>query len=173
MSPEGPPQDYVDRIIAQWEEVDPDLDVSPLRILGRLHRTYLQYNHIISETFDEYGINQAGFDVLATLKRSGPGAAITPTELAEQALVTSGGISLRLNRLEDAGLVERIRGRKDRRAVEVRLTAAGEELISRIARHHFAREAELLRGLSGQDREDLANLLRKLSHSLDDSQRDD
>jgi DNA-binding MarR family transcriptional regulator len=166
MNSDGETPDYVDRIIAQWAVVDPDLDVSPLEVLGRLHRTYLLYNHIISETFEEYGINQAGFDVLASLKRAGSGASITPSELSEQALVTSGGISLRLNRLEDAGLVERIRGRKDRRAVEVRLTEAGDQLITRIARHHFAREAELLEGLTDEDRESLACLLRKLTVSL-------
>ncbi|MGN0095536.1 MAG: MarR family winged helix-turn-helix transcriptional regulator [Corynebacterium sp.] len=159
--------DYVDHIVDQWGVVDPDLDVSPLEVFGRLHRTYLLYSHIISETFEEYGINQAGFDVLASLKRAGKGASLTPSQLSEQALVTSGGVSLRLNRLEDAGLVERIRGRKDRRAVSVRLTESGEELIARVSRRHFAREAELLEGLDSVDRQQLAELLRKLFVSLD------
>ncbi|MGV0868946.1 MarR family winged helix-turn-helix transcriptional regulator [Corynebacterium kalidii] len=169
MSSEETP-DYVDGIIAQWARVEPGLDVSPLRVFGRLHRAYLLYSHIISETFDEYGINQAGFDVLASLKRTGPDATVTPSELATQSLVTSGGVSLRLNRLEDAGLVERIRGRQDRRAVGVRLTEKGDELVSRVARHHFAREAELLSDLSDDEQRVLSDLLRRLFHSLNAGQ---
>lgn len=163
----GETPDYVDRIMGQWADVDPTIDVTPLAVLGRLHRTYLLYSQLISETFDEYGINQAGFDVLASLKRAGPGATITPSGLSEQSLVTSGGISLRLNRLEDAGLIERIRGREDRRAVKVRLTEAGDELVGMVARRHFEREAELLEGLGGEDREQLSALLRKLFASLE------
>jgi DNA-binding MarR family transcriptional regulator len=165
MSSEEAPDD-VDGIIAQWATVDPELDVSPLRVFGRLHRSYLLYSHIISETFGEYGINQAGFDVLASLKRTGADVTVTPTELAAQSLVTSGGVSLRLNRLEDAGLIERIRGRRDRRAVGVRLTEKGDELVSRVARHHFAREAELLEELSEEEQRLLSGLLAKLFRSL-------
>ena len=95
---------------------------------------------------------------------------LSSTELATQSLVTSGGVSLRLNRLEDAGLVERIRGRQDRRAVGVRLTEKGDELVSRVARHHFAREAELLSDLSDDEQRVLSDLLRRLFHSLNAGQ---
>src|SRR5699024_7786936 len=98
----------------------------------------------ISDTFEEYEINPAGFDVLASLKRAGGNYALTPKQLAENALVTSGGISLRLNRLEEAGLVERTREVADRRTVHVHLTSKGKELVSRVAKAHFARESELM-----------------------------
>lgn len=158
--------DYVDELISQWGIEKPDLDASALHIFGRLHRLYLMYHNAISETFGEYGINPAGFDVLSTLKRSGGDHTLTPSQLAEFSLVTSGGISLRLNRLEDAGLVERIREKSDRRSVHVRLTPAGHDLISRVAEIHFAREKEMLAGLSPTEVEMLSELLRKLGTSV-------
>lgn len=159
-------EDYVDNLIAQWRIEDPELDVSPLHIFGRLHRLYLMYNHAISVTFEQYEINAAGFDVLSTLKRSGGDYTLTPTQLAEFSLVTSGGISLRLNRLEDAGLVERTREKSDRRSVHVRLTAKGQKLISEVAQVHFAKEEEMIAGLTAEETDDLAELLRKLGGSV-------
>ncbi|MGD7003431.1 MarR family winged helix-turn-helix transcriptional regulator [Corynebacterium halotolerans] len=159
-------EDYVDDLIAQWKAEKPELDTSALHIFGRLHRLYLMYNHAISDTFEQYGINAAGFDVLSTLKRSGGDYTLTPTQLAEFSLVTSGGISLRLNRLEDAGLVERIREKSDRRSVHVRLTQAGQDLVSEVAEVHFAREKEMMAGLSPEEAEELTELLRKLGMSV-------
>lgn len=158
--------DYVDRIIEQWQIEDPELDPSPLHIFGRIHRLYLMYNQAISDTFAEYGINAAGFDVLASLKRAGGDYSLTPTELAEFALVTSGGISLRLNRLEDAGLVERIREISDRRSVHVQLTEKGKTLVSEVAKIHFEREAQMMKQLSSEEVEQLTDLLRKLGVSV-------
>lgn len=158
--------DYVDELIRQWGAEKPELDTSALHIFGRLHRLYLLYHSAISETFEEYGINPAGFDVLSTLKRSGGDYTLTPSQLAEFSLVTSGGISLRLNRLEDAGLVERIREKSDRRSVHVRLTPTGHDLISRVAEIHFTREKEMLAGLSPSEIELLTELLRKLGTSV-------
>lgn len=158
--------DYVDHVIEQWKAEDPQLDTSPLHIFGRIHRLYLMYNQAISETFEEYGINPAGFDVLASLKRAGANHSLTPSQLAEYALVTSGGISLRLNRLEEAGLVERIREETDRRSVHVQLTEKGSSLISKVAKVHFEREAEMLEQLSAEEVEQLAELLRKLGRSV-------
>ena len=86
--------------------------------------------------------------------------------LAEEALVSTSDIPSQLHRLEDAGLIDRIRGFTDRSSVQVRLTPAGEELINRLAREHFTREAELLEGLSDNDREVLSDVLRRLSSSL-------
>lgn len=159
-------EDYVDNLIEQWKAEEPELDTSPLHIFGRLHRLYLMYNHAISDTFDQYGINAAGFDVLSTLKRSGGDYVLTPTQLAEFSLVTSGGISLRLNRLEDAGLVERIREKSDRRSVHVRLTPKGEKTVTEVAKVHFAREKEMMAGLSPEEADNLADLLRALGTSV-------
>ncbi|BDH56753.1 MarR family transcriptional regulator [Tsukamurella sp. PLM1] len=158
--------DTVDFAIAQWGRNWPGLDVSPLGVLGRLHRTYLLYSQQLNDVFEKHGINLASFDVLATLRRSGPPYQMASRELALASLVSTGGVTLRVDRLEAAGLVERERDRDDRRVVYVRLTDAGLEKIHTVAREHFANEARLLEGLSAEERSSLGELLSTLERSI-------
>lgn len=169
---DGVEMDDVDHIIDQWKLADSGVDASPLHVFGRIHRLYIHYNRAISGTFAEAGINSAGFDVLATLRRAGNDSVLTPTQLAASGLVTTGGMSLRLNRLEDAGLIERTRIGEDRRAVLVQLTPKGKELISDVARIHFDREREMMSALSEAEAEQLAGLLRRLGRSVHGYQRE-
>ncbi|HIW91538.1 MAG TPA: MarR family transcriptional regulator [Candidatus Corynebacterium avicola] len=159
-------QDYIDRVMAQWSAADPELDVTPLDVFGRLHRVYVKYSRIMAATFAEFDITQSDFEVLAALKRTGQDGPVDATELAEQALVRTSDIPAQLRRLEDADLVERGRSFAGPRSVQVRLTSAGEDLIKKLAREHFTREAELLEKLSTHDREVLSKVLRRLSSSL-------
>lgn len=161
-----PKRDPVDVIISQWEREMPDMDVSALAVFGRLHRSYARYADLLGEIFDKHGINMASFDVLAALRRSGPLYRRTAGELAGIGLITTGGLTLRLDRLEQAGLVIRERDTDDRRVVYAQLTEAGLELTNRVAREHFANELHMLSGLSKSERAQLADLLAKLERSL-------
>lgn len=161
-----PDYDAVDDIVSQWARQRPDLEVSPMKVLGRLHRSYLRYQASLADVFDEYGINMASFDVLAALRRSGPPYRRTSGQLAESALVTTGGVTLRVDRLEKAGLVRRERDPDDRRVVYVQLTDEGLRLIDEVADAHFANETRMLSGMSAKDQHALADLLRKLEHSI-------
>ncbi|MBH0121840.1 MarR family transcriptional regulator [Rhodococcus sp. CX] len=161
-----PEHDAVDDIVSQWARQWPDLDVTPLEVLGRLHRTYLRYQSAIGRVFDEFGINMASFDVLAALRRAGEPYRMTSGQLAESSLVTTGGITLRIDRLVQAGLVRRERDEEDRRIVHAQLTDEGKKLIDEIAVAHFENEARMLAGLSAADQAALAGLLRKLEHSI-------
>ncbi len=161
-----PDRDAVDDIVDQWTREWPGLDVTPLEVLGRLHRTYLRYQSAVGRVFDEYGINMASFDVLAALRRSGEPYRMTSGQLAESSLVTTGGITLRIDRLEKAGLVRRERDAEDRRIVHSELTDAGKKLIDDVALAHFENETRMLAELSPDDQSDLVHLLRKLEHSL-------
>jgi len=161
-----PDRDAVDDIVDQWAREWPGLDVTPLEVLGRLHRTYLRYQSAIGRVFDEYGINMASFDVLAALRRAGKPYRMTSGQLAESSLVTTGGITLRIDRLEKAGLVRRERDAEDRRIVYAELTPAGKKLIDEIAVAHFENETRMLAELSKNDKAELVQLLRKLEHSL-------
>ena len=161
-----PDRDAVDDIVDQWTREWPGLDVTPLEVLGRLHRTYLRYQSAVGRVFDEYGINMASFDVLAALRRSGEPYRMTSGQLAESSLVTTGGITLRIDRLEKAGLVRRERAAEDRRIVHAELTDAGKKLIDDVALAHFENETRMLAELSPDDQSDLVHLLRKLEHSL-------
>ncbi|RJL24417.1 MarR family winged helix-turn-helix transcriptional regulator [Bailinhaonella thermotolerans] len=163
--------DPVEAILAQWRRERPDVDVSPLAVFGRLHRSFLRYQDRISEVFDRYGITMAAFDVLAALRRSGPPYRRTAGELAEITLVTSGGLTLRIDRLEAAGLVVRERDPADRRVVHARLTKEGLALVDEVVEAHFANEREMLAGLTEPERRRLSALLAKLERSLDQAAR--
>lgn len=154
-------------ILAQWERELPTVDATTMEVLGRLRRSFLRYQALLAELFDRYGLNMAAFDVLAALRRSGPPYRRTAGELAQMSLVTTGGITLRLDRLETAGLVARERDPDDRRVVYARLTDKGFEVVNTVAAAHFANEHRMLEGLSGAERRQLGRLLSKLERSLE------
>lgn len=162
----GKGEDAVDEIVAQWARQAPGLDVSALRIFGRLHRSYLRYQTAISTVFEKYDINMASFDVLAALRRSGPPYRMTSGQLSQSALVTTGGITLRVDRLEQAGLVVRERDEDDRRIVYACLTPKGLQLIDETAAEHFGNEKQMLGDLSEREQTQLAKLLQKLERSI-------
>lgn len=162
----GHSSDAVDVIIAQWQRQRPDIDVAALAVFGRLHRAYLHYAAQIGETFDKYGINAAAFDVLAALRRAGAPYRRTAGDLANTGLISTGGLTLRLDRLESAGLITRERDTADRRVVYAQLTDDGLDVINRLAKEHFAKELQMLAGFSEPERRQLARLLRKLDRSL-------
>jgi DNA-binding MarR family transcriptional regulator len=166
-----PRHDPVDLIISQWEREIPGMDVSALAVFGRLHRGYIRYAAMLGEVFDSHRINMASFDVLAALRRSGPPYRRTAGELADIGLITTGGLTLRLDRLEQAGLITREHDTTDRRVVYAQLTEAGLELINQVAREHFDNELRMLSGLSRPERAQLAGLLAKLERSLLDAER--
>src|SRR5215468_6279975 len=140
-----PGRDAVDRITEQWNAVRPDLDVTPLGVIGRVSRLSRLVDRRLAENFARHGIENWMYDVLATLRRSGPPYELTAGELVSQSMVTTGAITNRIDRLEERGLVERA-GAADRRKVVVRLTAAGRDLVDEIVAGHMATEAEILSG---------------------------
>ncbi|MBP2471326.1 DNA-binding MarR family transcriptional regulator [Crossiella equi] len=161
--------DHVDRVLAQWARERPDLDVSPMGIMGRLSRAHRAISTELGRTFARHDLDHASFDVLATLRRSGPPHQLTPAELMRSAMVTSGAITQRLDRLQSRGLVTRTPSLTDGRVVHVRLTEAGRDLIDTALPDHVATEDRLLAGLSTEDRAELAAILRRLMLSLGDN----
>lgn len=159
-------RDAVDAIIAQWKVVLPNIDASPLEVFGRLHRAFLLYREAINSLFTELGTSEPGFDVLAALRRAEPSYTLTAGELAKQTLVTTGGLTLRVKKLEEDGLVVRDRDANDQRVIHVRLTAAGIELIDRAARSHYENLGRLKADLSAEEAEQLSHLLARLFESM-------
>jgi DNA-binding MarR family transcriptional regulator len=155
-------QDAVDQILAQWAREGPDLDCSPMGIIGRI--TQLQREVYLAQraTFARHGLDAPSFDVLAALRRAGHPYQLTPTALMRTALVTSGAITQRLDRLEERELITRERSEADGRAVVVTLTAAGRAALDAALPDHLDTERGLLDGLSGADLEQLAALLRRM-----------
>ncbi|MCR1785705.1 MarR family transcriptional regulator [Nocardioides carbamazepini] len=156
----------VDRFVQQWREQRPDLDPSPIALFGRVHRVYLRYQAVITKCFEDFGLNPASFDVLAALRRAGAPYRMTGTELAAESLLSSAGITFRLDKLEQAGLITRIRDTQDRRVVHSQLTPEGLALIDEAIAAHLDNEHRLLAGVDDADADQLAALLQRLEDSI-------
>ncbi|TPI36612.1 MarR family transcriptional regulator [Mesorhizobium sp. B3-1-9] len=159
--------DRAGRAMEQWRRERPDLDVSPMGVIGRLNEaSALIARDRLAPVFARFGLQSGEFDVLATLRRSGAPYALTPTELYEATMVTSGAMTARLDRLEKAGLTRRAPHPSDRRGVVVQLTAKGLALIDEAVTAHVANEHKVLSGLTPAERETLSLLLEKLIESV-------
>jgi len=157
--------DGVARIQAAWMRERTDLDVSPQGVIGRLHRLANHLTHELLAVYERHGLGEGEFDVLATLRRAGPPFERAPGELAEHTMVTTGAVSKRLDRLVDAGLVERRSAEGDGRRRIVALTPAGLQVIDDAFTEHIANEHRLIGQLSPDDRDALEPILaRWLSH---------
>ena len=158
--------DRLDAMLTPWQKSRPDLDFSALEVSNRV----LRAAHLIQTRLDNiagaYGLSHRGdLETLTELELVGP---LSPSELAEDLLLTSGGMTVRLNRLQAAGLIERHPNPRDGRGVLVHLTPAGSELVndafSTVLRAHSA----IVGTLKSAERERLAGLLRALLSDLGD-----
>lgn len=162
-----PAPDRVDEIVAQWAVERPDLDSSPLHVIGRISRLADLIDERLRPVFAERGLGDGDFDVLATLRRAGSPHELTPSELAASTMVTSGAVTKRVDRLIGAGLVERRVSESDGRGRRVRLTPAGLRLIDEAYPVHLQNERRLLAGLTEAERDRLGALLRKAGASME------
>ncbi len=165
-------RDAVDRIVEQWARARPDLDASPMRILGRLARLARIIERELQTVFSEFGLERGEFDVLATLRRAGSPDGMTAGALARSSMVTSGAVTNRLDRLVAKGYVTRDVDPANRRTVVVALTPAGRELVDRAVVAHVANERRILAALDQHQQDDLAATLRTLLLSLGDDASD-
>ena len=159
--------DAVDRVIAQWDAVRPDLDNSPIGVIGRVSRLSRLIDRRLGENFARFGIENWMYDVLATLRRTGEPYELTAGDLVRQTMVTTGAITNRIDRLVERGFVERT-GAADRRKVIVRLTDRGRQLVDDVVGDHLATEREILSTLSPRQQAEITILLRTLLVSLGD-----
>lgn len=151
----------------QWAVEMPGLDTSGMAILGRARVITLSARQAIEKVFDRHGLDTGDFDVLSTLLRSGPPYRLRPTELFRWLMITSGGLTARLARLEKRGLVERIADPSDGRSMLVGLSAEGLGKARAAVVEDMQTEADLLDGLSQDEQDALAELLGKLALSLE------
>jgi DNA-binding MarR family transcriptional regulator len=154
--------DAIDEVIGQWERERPDLDASAKHVVGRIVRLAGVCQDAYDAAFAPLGITGADYGVLAPLRRAGEPFELTPTELARHKLMTSGGMTAALDRLERKGLLERRPNPADRRGTLVRLTAEGLAVVDEAMVRHAEAEQALVAGLGAGDRDRLATLLRRL-----------
>lgn len=158
----------VKKAISQWRRELPDLDLLPMEVVGYLKTTQLIVGGQLGALFKEHGLQAGEFDVLATLRRAGEPYALGPTKLFEALMISSGGMTNRLDRLEKAGLIVRVPNPEDRRGILVSLTEKGLELMDRLIPLHVENEARLLSALDREEQETLNALLGKLLDGLDE-----
>ncbi|SDU15000.1 MarR family winged helix-turn-helix transcriptional regulator [Amycolatopsis keratiniphila] len=156
------PKDSIDRMVDEWAASDGALDVSALQVVGRLFRAAGHGQSAVVEALRPFGLSYADFDVLNTLRRRGDPGGTHPRDLAETALITSGAMTARLDRLERSGLVKRHSDPEDRRAVRIRLTKAGTDLAAKALDAVLVADEDILSPLSPAQRRTLAALLKKL-----------
>jgi len=154
--------DLVDIVISQWAKECPSQDFAAMSVVARLFRLNAFAARNVNRTFRQYNLHQGEFDVLATLYRTGAPHAMNPQKLVEALLLTSGAMTNRLDRLEQAGLLVRNPNPDDRRGVIVSLTTDGLRVIKVVLKEYLTDLNELLEPLSAAERRQLAGLLKKL-----------
>ncbi|MBO1393931.1 MarR family winged helix-turn-helix transcriptional regulator [Vibrio cholerae] len=154
------PNDKVDAILAQWRSVRPDLDCSSMGVVGRLRQTNGIWKTKLDKVFDGFGLSCIEFDILATIRRND--REITPTELYQTLMLSSGAISTRIEQLVQRGLVQRVASEQDRRSCKVTLTEQGIELVDQALNAHVANVDGMLSVLTEQERKQLGQLLKKI-----------
>ncbi|WP_280222596.1 MarR family winged helix-turn-helix transcriptional regulator [Nocardia neocaledoniensis] len=165
-------RDAIDLITEHWAQQRPDVDASPMAIVGRITRLSRLLDQELKRFFAAHGLEFWEFDVLATLRRSGGDAGLTAGALNRAAMVTSGAITNRIDRLAAKNLVRRAPCADDRRSVFVQLTDEGRALVDELLPLHMANEQRLLASLGTGDRAQLEDLLRTLAVGLGDTTLD-
>ncbi|MFC5959835.1 MarR family winged helix-turn-helix transcriptional regulator [Streptomyces pratens] len=155
-------KDPVDAIIEQWARERPDLDTAAMEVFGRVHRLSRAMGDRMDKAYAKYGISRGEFDVLATLRRSGEPHTLSPRQLSVTLMLTTGGMTGRLDKLERAGLLRRSPDPHDRRGLQVTLTEQGLRLADEAVGTGLALQTEALSALDRERVEQLADLLREL-----------
>ncbi|MGW7405748.1 MarR family winged helix-turn-helix transcriptional regulator [Streptomyces sp. NPDC054833] len=155
-------RDPVDAIIDQWAVVRPDLDTAAMEVFGRIFRLSRAMSDRMEKAYSRFGISRGEFDVLATLRRSGEPYTLPPRRLSATLMLTTGGMTGRLDKLERAGLLRRSPDPHDRRGLQVTLTEEGLRLIDEAVGAGLAEQSDALSALNDEQAGQLADLLREL-----------
>lgn len=155
-------EDDVDRIVAQWARERPELATEPMAVFGRIYRIARILGDRQEAVYAGFGINRGDFDVLATLRRAGAPFQLSPKALCASLMLTSGGMTGRLDRLQRGGLITRSPDPADRRGLVITLTDRGRTLVDEAVAAGLAAQHEVLDRLPARSREQLANMLRDL-----------
>ena len=158
--------DPVGAIAQRWRQIRPDLDPSPLLVIGRISRIAALVDMRLRPPFAAAGLASGDYDLLAALRRQDPPHELSPGELSAAMLVTTGATTKRIDRLEEQGLCARRVAAADGRGRIVALTRAGRTLVDKLMPIHLANEARLLAALSPNQRDQLARLLSHLLRAL-------
>lgn len=160
--------DQIDRIVGLWKKARPDLKLDSTKVVGRIVRLEYFITRRVLQDLAHYGLNVGEFDVLAALRRYPSTFQLSPNQLQNMVLISSGALTNRINRLESRGLVSRAQAEHDKRGVIVTLTELGFNVLEEAIGHHLAAEAELANTLSSAEQQQLQGLLKKMLLAIED-----
>lgn len=153
-------RDWIDQVVERWSKLQPELPVDTYHVTGRISRIAARLAQREEEVFGRYGLTRGDVGVLSALRTSPPPHTLSPTQLFRGLMMSSAGMTKRLDRLEQQGLVKRNPDANDRRGVTIHLTDRGRRVLARAMAENTESEATMLAGLSGKERRALADLLR-------------
>lgn len=159
--------DVIDHLLAAWRTARPELDPGALAVVGRVIVLAQHLEASVGAALAKHALTLGQFDILATLRRHGPKGGLTPGELLRSVMLSSGGMTARLDKLEEAALIARVGDAEDRRKVVIELTAKGRRVIDAATATRFAEAEAALPPLNANEMETLAGLLRRWLSMLD------
>lgn len=162
-----PSEDLMDRLVSEWREECPELDANAMKIVGRIMRLGRRFEKDATEALKPIGLLYTDFDILATLRRSGAPFELTPGQLSNAVLLTSGAMTAALDRLEHAELITRHASDTDRRVKSARLTDKGQRIAVSAAKARFNVADRAIETLSTKQRKALERVLLDLSNGGD------
>jgi len=165
-------RDWIARIVERWSGLEPGVDFDAYLVTGRISRLATHIGRRQEEVFGRFGLNRGDVGVLSALRTSEPPHRLSPTQLFKGLMLSSAGMTSRLDRLESRGLVARLADPTDRRGVLVELTLKGRELVDAAVIANTEDEKGVLEGLPRGEAESLARLLQVLLARLEDLEGD-
>ncbi len=159
--------DWTDNLLDSWAKLQSGFDVAPYQVTARISRISLHIANQQTEVFGRFGLNRGDVGVLSALRIAGPPNRLSPTRLFKGLMLSSAGITNRLDRLEKRGLVQRTRDPNDRRGVLVELTAEGRSVLEQAVQANTAAERRLVAELGPAELDTLAALLKKVLAGLE------
>ena len=163
----GVDQDWTDSLLDRWAGVRPRQEMAPYQVTARISRIGQHVARRQEETFGRFGLNRGEVGVLAALRFAGPKQQLSPTRLFKGLMLSSAGITSRLDRLERRGYVKRKPDPGDRRGVLVELTDAGRAVLDQAVNANSSGEKDVLANLTKQEQKALAGLLKKVLSRLE------
>ncbi len=157
----------VGRLVSDWQRERPDLDPGAMHIVGRAIMLGKALERRANQALLPFCLIYTDLDVLATLRRSGKPYCLSPTELMESVLITSGSMTALLNRLTKLKLISRVSDENDGRIKKARLTTKGTALINKAIKERFEEATDAVQELSARDQEAMAAMLRTLLKTVE------
>jgi DNA-binding MarR family transcriptional regulator len=159
--------DLTDRVLSGWRGARPELEVGALQVTGRLSRIGPLLARRQESVFSRFGLNRGEVGALSALRIAGPPHRLSPTRLGRGLMLSSAGVTSRIDRLERRGLVRRLADPDDRRGVIVELTDQGLEVVDEAVAAVTISDRQLLERLDTEEMAQLEAILRKLLGGLE------